>query len=107
MALALLFTFKENVNNRFLEESKNTSTNLHMHQTKVSSIFLTLLLLYNIVLWCHLNEPLISDTFPNGVARGSLQHQVRFEPDGSFEQRRQRLQCFGCSLGHVPGSRGR
>ena len=33
------FTFKENVKNRFLDENKNTSTNLYMHQTKVSSIF--------------------------------------------------------------------
>ena len=32
-----LFTLKENVNNIFLDENKNTSTNIHMHQTKVSS----------------------------------------------------------------------
>ena len=35
--------------------SKNTSTNLHMDQTKLISIFKTLPLLYNIVLWVRLN----------------------------------------------------
>ena len=28
-----MFTLKENVNHKFLEDSKNTSTNLHIHQT--------------------------------------------------------------------------
>ena len=52
MAVAQLFTLKENVNNRFLEENENTSSaNLQMHQTKINSIFQTVPPTYYLVLW--------------------------------------------------------
>ena len=44
------FATKTTRQQQIYRKKLNTNTNLHLHQTKVSSIFWTLLLLYNIVL---------------------------------------------------------